>query len=487
LFRSDLKRPQLFAWGVAAVAVGLVSCGGNGSSTNPPVAPTFTPAPPLSPSALTSPCAGAYAAYEPDGGTGTAGIQTIRYATAEGTLCGTSSTAPTNIAFGSSVGAVGFSPNLTTAVALLRAPDGGYHYAQDVAGASLGQLVPVGAVYDFNTQPTAAPTTAPTAGATASPSPTPTLVPTIADGSSVSIVGDASSSVALVLGPAASAIVALTSLANAPPQYGSSIPFMGGGYTIAPQTAVRSNVLVSPDSAVALVRGPSDLLAFSISVVASGYQFNAAADDPTLGSGGVVLRGVGNIAFSPRSSARALVGGTTAAGTGNVLTLVTGLPGAITKGTALTLPGNINSIAIDTGGTHAYVATDAGIVVVSGVSNGVLVASAPFAPTAVAGENALPYTDCNGRATTMTNVASVRLSSYVDATGLIGTLVALGQQPGTTCASGANDAVVAIPIVPTTGLTPSPAPSTTALPAVTQFTQNNVVAPPSAADYFLVH
>jgi len=93
----------------------------------------------------------------------------------------------------------------------------------------------------------------------------------------------------------------------------------------------------------------------------------------------------------------------------------------------------------------------------------------------------------------MTYVASVRLSSYVDATGLIGTLVALGQQPGTTCASGANDAVVAIPIVPTTGLTPSPAPSpspspsTTASPAVTQFTQNNVVAPPSAADYFLVH
>jgi len=467
--------------------VGLVSCGGRGSSTPPPVAPTFTPVPTLSPSALTSPCAGAYAAYEPDGGTGPAGVQTIRYATSVGTLCGMTPAAPTTVAFGSSVGSVGFAPNLTTALALLRAPDGGYHYAQDVAGASLGQLVPVGAVYDLNAQPTAAPTTAPSPGATTSASPTPTLVPTIADASSVSIVGDATASVGLIVGPAATAIVALTSLTNAPPQYGSSIPFAGSGYKIAPPTAVRSNVLVSADSAVALVRGPSDLLAFQISIVASGYQFNAVADDPTLGSGGVVLRGIGNIAFSPSSSARALVGGTTATGTGNVLTLVTGLPTAITKGASLTLPGNINSIAIDVGGTHAYVATDAGIVVVSGVSNGSLAVSAPFVSGAGSAANALPYTDCNGRATAMTNVASVRLSSYIDTGTSVGTLVALGRQPGTTCASGANDAVVAIPIVPTTGLRPSPAPSTTASPAVTQFTQNNVVAPPSAADYFLVH
>ncbi len=228
------------------------------------------------------------------------------------------------------------------------------------------------------------------------PSPAPSVcpnVPLIPDATSVTIIGtttQGSSPVALITGPSASAIVALTSLTNAPPQYGCAIPFSGSGYKINPPAYPRSIAHVSPDlnGSILLARGPSDLLVFAGTVVGSGYQYNAYADDTTLGSG-ATLRGLGNLAFDPADVSRVLVGGTSA-GAGNALTLVTGLPNAINKSATLSLPGNINSIAIDGTGTYAYVATDVGLVVVNGVATGSLSIVRPgFVPGSGTGANAL--------------------------------------------------------------------------------------------------
>jgi hypothetical protein len=354
----------------------------------------------------------------------------------------------------------------------------------------VGSLTPVGSPYDVSVEPTAL-TASPSASAT------PANAPLISNAESVSILGSSSSAVALVLGVPSSAstpaIVALTSLTNAPPQYGSSVPFSGSSYALssAPND-FRNIVKVGTDTSgntVALARGPQDLVAFGVTVVATGYQFNLRAEDSTLGSY-TTLRGSGAMAFDPANSGRALVGGTSSSGNGNILTLVTGLPTAITKTSQISLPGatTINSIAIANTGTYALVGTDVGIFSISGVSGSELSIVTPFAPSSMAAmANAPAYTTCTGAAATLTNVASIGISSDQKY------LVALGSGTGVTCPSGYNDALVAVPYNPSTGGTPSPAPSPTATggvlpsPAPTNFTQNNVIAPPTGADLLYVH
>ncbi|MDQ2908619.1 MAG: hypothetical protein M3R44_04625 [Candidatus Eremiobacteraeota bacterium] len=484
MVRPTLTRARIFGIGLAAASFAFASCSHSRSTPGPIPTVSFTPIPSFSPTVLTSPCANADVAYEPDGGNGKGfgGVQTVEYENSDGNLCTSSVTSlPKAVTFASSVGPLAFTPDFTGAIALLRNASGGYTLAQDISGAAFGQIVPVGTPYDVSVPPTPA------------PSASPTTVPLIADGSSVTLLGtttQGSSPIALITGPAASAIVALTSLPNAPPQYGGAIPYSGGNYSIQPPTLPRSIVSVSPDLAgsILLARGPSDLLVFAGTTVATGYRYNAVADDSTLGSG-AILRGQGNIAFDPRDISRVLIGGTSS-GSGSTLTLVTGLPNKIVRSSSITVPGNINSVQIENSGTYAYVGTDAGLIVVNGVGSGSLSVVAPgFEPGSVGGRNVLSYTNCNGLPAALSYVSAARISSdgrY---------LVALGTQPGTACASGYNDSVVAIPFnpsggstpAPSTSPTPSPAPSTTPAPMPSSFVQNNVIAPPSAADYFLVH
>ncbi|MBC5799513.1 MAG: hypothetical protein GIX03_04080 [Candidatus Eremiobacteraeota bacterium] len=483
--KPTLTRSRILGIGLAAASLALASC--SHSNSTPPVPPaTPTPTPTQSGSFPTSACANPNVAYEPDGGNGNGfhGVQTIQYANSNGNLCTSNITSlPRSVRFASSVGSLAFTSDLTGALALLQNPAGSYTLVQDVFGAAFGTITPVGTPYDVSVPPTAAPSMSPTA------------VPLISDATSVTIIGTATqgtSPVGLVTGPAASAIVALTSLNNAPPQYGGAIPFSGSNYMIQPPTLPRSIVRASPDvnGSILLARGPSDLLVFGGTIVSTGYQYNAQADDTTLGSG-ATLRGQGNLAFDPRDVSRVLVGGTSS-GAGNVLTLITGLPTKIVKSSSAVLPGNINSIEIDPSGTYAYVATDLGVVVVNGVASGTLAVVRPgFEPGSAAGTNALPYTNCNGVPAALTFASSARITSDGRR------LVVLGTQPGTTCASGYNASVVAIPFNPGGGSTPSPGPApsptptppagTTPVPNPSSFVQNNVIAPPSAADYFLVH
>jgi len=498
LARLNLTRPRTLGIGLAVVSLAFAACSKSNTSPIPSPTSTATSAPTAtgSPSALSSPCANSLGiAYEPDGGNGGAfkGVQVTHFEDNNQNLCGATAApnaTPPGVAFAASVGPLAFANDRSDAIAVLQNASGTFTLAQDIFGTAVGSLVPVGNVYDLGANP---PTPAPVASASASPSgtATPSNAPLLADAQSIAIVGTGSSGVALTTGLAAAgspnAIVALTSLTNAPPQYGSAVPFSGANYTLKtipsnPRSIVR--IGTDPNQVVALARGPQDLLSFAVTLVGSGYQFDAKAIDATLGSN-VTLRGSGAIAFDPQDAGRALVGGSTAAGSGSTLTLVTGLPNTIVKSSTLALPGNIRSIAATNNGTYGVVGTDAGIVVVKGLDTGTLSIVAPFAPAAgIANASAPAYRTCTGATAALSSIYSVAIS------GDQRFLVALGTTPGVACASGYNASIVAVAFSTISGTSPTPAPSvapspgSTATPVPTTFVQNNVIAPPAGADYF---
>jgi hypothetical protein len=499
-------RPAAVGFGLSVVALAFAACGKH-STTTPTPTPTVTVTPVSTPGPSAAPCTLTLGlAYEPDAGNGNGfhGVQVTHFQANDENLCapqGKSAT-PVPLAFSSSVQSLAFSPQLTEGVAVLQAPSGEYSLVQALFGALVGQLVPSGTPYNVAVQPTPAPAVG------GSPTPTPAPVPLIPDVSSVAVLDQSSagsSGVALALGPAATppAIVALTSLQNAPPQYGSSIPFAGSNYTdktvpLGPYSIVH----VSPDQTNVLTRGPGALTAFAVTIVSAGYQFNAESHDTTLGYGpGPTLRGNGNIAYDPADSTRALVAGDSTGRT-NLLYLISGLPSQISHQAQLALPGNINSIVISPNGTYAIVGTDAGIVVVDGVNSSTLTFTIPF-DRYTTNASAIPYVDCTGIARKMTDVYSVGLSAGLEPGTSNYFLVALGSTTGVSCPSGHNATIAALPFNTATGSTPAPSasptiaptatpsPGTTAAPTPspipTLFYQNNVIPPPPGADYMVVH
>jgi hypothetical protein len=502
LARPYLTRSRTFGIGLAGAALAFAACG-HGGGTTPKSVVTATPVVTAGPSA--SPCVISLGvAYEPDAGNGNGfnGLQVSHFQGNNEYLCTGVAPAATPMAvrFPSSVLQIDYGSYGNDVVAVEADASGNYSLVQDVFGGAVSELVPVGAAYDVSVPP---PTPA------ASSSATPIAAPLIPEITSVAIINDNNNGVAVVTGPAASppAIVALTSLLNAPPSYGQSVPFSGANYTlqnipVLPRSIVRFSLVATSSGNTVLVRGPSDLLSFAVTLVGSGYQFNAKADDTTLGSG-ALLRGKGNIAFDPADGGRALVAGTSAGGN-NVLTLVTGLPTAITKTTSLTLPAgaNIHSMQIATNGAIAVVGTDLGIFVISGVNSSVLTLVPPFyASPLAASANAIPYTTCSGATAKLTTIYSVGFSiGSLPTNSAQNYLVALGTSSGVSCPSGNNASLVALPFNPANGLLPSPTPepSATATPAAGAtpvaptpsppaiFVQNNMIAPPTGVDSLLV-
>ena len=489
----------------ALATLAFAACGH--SNNNTPKA-TVTATPVVTPNASSPPCVLSLGiAFEPDAGNGNGfnGVQVSHFeGNDERTCAGVGPTAtPMGVAFQSSVDAVAFDSDAVSAVAILKG-SAGYSLEQDVFGAAVGQLVPAGIPYDLNAQP-------PTPSATSTA--TPVVAPLIPDVTSVSILGNSQSAVALNVGPAANpaAIVALTSLTFAPPTYGLEAPFSGSTYTLPnpmayPRTIVRvspgATTINSTSTSIVLVRGQSDLLSFGVTLVGSGYQLNLEAQNTLLGSGSA-LRGKGEIVFDPADVTRALIGGTSAGGS-TVLTLVDGLPSAITKVSTLTLPpgANIHSIDIASNGQYALVGTDLGIYSVNGINGTVMSVVTPFAPSPLNAMASAPiYTDCNGTTRHMTTVYSLGFSvGSLPGLALDDYLVALGSESGVSCASGDNATLVAIPFSPTTGTTPAPTaePSPTATPGAGEtasppsptppavFVQNNMIAPPAGSDILVV-
>jgi hypothetical protein len=329
-----------------------------------------------------------------------------------------------------------------------------------------------------------------------SPTPVPVATPTAAtlgDASSIAIIGDTTLGVGLIVGPNSNppSIIGVTSLANAPPQYGSSVPFIGSTNTLThPFGSVFTTIRAITDTSSVtnvLVRGTNDLVAIGVTTSSVGYQFNIASEDRNLGAA-VTLRGNGATAFDPEDASRALVGGTSS-GAAQQLTLVTGMPTAITESSTLQLPGAINSISYSPVGTYAAVGTTAGIVIVSGASGNSLTLITPFGPGIAA--YTPTFTNCNGTTSTLTNVQSVAFSADEKY------LVAVGTAAGVSCASGYNATLVAVPFLAGTGATPSPTSLATPTPAPsgspaatpfpTHFQQNNLIPPPAHADYLYVH
>lgn len=501
--RPHLTRSRTFGFGLAIATLAFAACGHSNNSTPKPVV-TATAVVTAGPSA--SPCVISLGiAFNPDGGNGNGfhGVQVTHYEGNDQNLCGGVAPAATPMAvvFPSSVSQLAFGSEGVDTVAIEQNGTGGYSLVQDVFGGQVGQLVPAGSSYDVNLPP-------PTPSATSTA--TPIVAPLIPNVTGVSMISDSTNGVAIVVGPAASppAMVALTNLTNAPPDYGLNVPFSGTTYTLKtipdlPRSIVRLSGTTTTAGTTALVRGPGDLLSFAVTVAASGYLFNAEADDTNLGSG-TVLSGKGNIALDPADGSRALVGGTTAGGT-TVLTLVTGLPLKIVETATLTLPAgsNIHSIDIAANGDVAVIATDVGIYSVTGVDSSLLTLVTPFHASPLNSKaSSINYTNCNGVASQLTTFYSVGLSEGSEpSNSLYDYLVALGTVPGLSCPSGNNASLVAIPFNPSTGLlapptatpTASPTPaasSTPVVPAPTPpavFVQNNMIPPPAGADVLVVH
>ena len=496
LARLNLTRSRLFGAGLALASLAFAACGGHSTTPTPVASVTAVPTSTGSaPAALSSPCSSTLGvAYEPDGGNGNGftGVQVTHFEDNGEHLCSavTPTTPISGVRFGAPVGPIAFSLDFSDSLALLfDTSTNGFALAQDVFGASIAQLVPAGAPYDLSAPATPVPVTSGSPVATASL--TPAL---ITDATSVTILDDGSLGVGLVVSPNTSpqSIVGLTSLTNAPPQFGNSVPFVGSTNTLMqPSSTSFGNIISFTDStgiSDVLVRGTTDLVSIGVKGNSTGYQFNVESEDTKLGTN-VPLRGVGRMAFSTISATRALVGGTSG-GTANRLTLVTGLPAAVTETSSITLPGTINSIAFAPQfGTFAAVGTSAGIVIVSGVNTSTLGIASPFGSTVQA--YAPTFTNCNGTTSTLTNIASVGFSADLKY------LVALGTASGVSCTSGNNASIVAIPFDGETGATPAPSSIATPTPAPSGspaaspfpklFQQNNVIAPPANADYFVVH
>jgi hypothetical protein len=165
------------------------------------------------------------------------------------------------------------------------------------------------------------------------------------------------------------------------------------------------------------------------------------------------------------------------------------MPSAITESSSILIPGSITSVAISPFGTYAAVGTTSGIAIVGGISSAPLTILTPFSGSQL---YAPTFTNCNGGQSTLTNIISVGFSADAKY------LVALGT-PSTpvSCASGRNATLIAVPFLGGTGATPAPSslPTPTAAPSgspspspiPTFLQQNNVIAPPTGADYLFVH
>lgn len=461
---QTLARPRNLGVAVALFALALAAC----SKSYGTPTPTPTASPTVNPAATATPagCLGFAGgiAFVPDGGGGTFhGVQVIHFEDSTTNLCATASVVA--VPFAGAVGPFGIASDGSTTLAALSTGAGPpFTRIQDVFGAATGNLIPVGATYDVTQAPTPTP----------SVTPTPIGASTLTGVNSVSVLGTGSVSVGLIGGPGVG-VLGLTSLTNAPPQFGGFVPFQGG--VPDPGPGDRPIVLINASTTVALLRGPNDMIVYGVTLVASGYQFQINGVDTTLGYGNAVtLRGAGGVYFDPADASKALVLQSPGS---NGITLLTTLPDSISKNASLVLPSRPHSATIATGGVIAVVGADNGFYIVTGIDSGTLALVAPFAP--VVGDafaNAPSFIGCDGATYKMTNVSSVGFSADQKY------LVIIGTPPTQHCVGGNNSSMIALPFNTLNGTQPTPTPSISPGPA--QFTANNIVTRPADADYVTV-
>jgi hypothetical protein len=454
-FERSLRRMRCTASFLVLAATAACSKG----NSNP--IPTLSPVP----GSLTEATTGV--AYIPDGGNGsTKGLQVVHFEDINGNLLPAPG-APAVVSFPGSVGPLAFASDGSTALSVDSAASGApFTQVQDIFGVATVSVTPIGGTYNITQTPTAAPSAAPTAA--------PLVSPTFSDITGAAIVGTGFTSVGLLLGNGGSGILGVSSLTNAPPQYAKIVPFTSSEYTVnpsaAPSPGTRNNIVVSTDSTETLVRG-ADLMAFTVSSVATGYQFNATAYAATLGTHPNILRGHGGMAIDPVANGTALL---LQAPGANDVTLVNGLPGALNSLVTVTLPSHPHAVAWAPNGASAVVGADGGYYVFSGMGSNAL--------TLAAGTPTSPiFVGCDGKRTDqLSSVYSIAIS--LDSQYL----VLFGPSSASGCAA-VNGALVVLPFVPPgTTATPTPVPSPASTPAPSMFVQNGLITPVTDQDYMVV-
>lgn len=435
-------------------------------------------------------------AYLPDGGNGGGfrGIQFVHFEDTSSNLLPSPAFAatPPAVSFAAPVGPLAFAVDGSVAVAALN--DGtAFNEIQGMFGVTTANLVPAGLPYltSLPPSPTAAPSVTPPA--TAAPTSTPQADAVVADVRSVSVFGTSTAAVALLQGNPAG-LLGVSSLTQIPPLFSGFYAFnsAGGLATPAPGThqfiasaAVGAGGTDSVGNAIqgnALVRG-TDLLSLQITVVGGGYGFRIMAENPNLGNNPAAAnqRGRGAMAFSPTDPSRALVA--QAPGTNDV-TLVTGLPAALTATYTLTLPSRPHSVAIASGGQMAVVGADNGYYVIGGVNTNVLTLLVPTSPgiygTGTASSANQPsYVGADGVTHNLTNITSVAFSADGKYLAVLGSLTA------NSAGGGANATLVALPFNQSAGASATPTPTNTTIPPQS-FTQNNIYVPAVDQDLMVV-
>lgn len=436
-------------------------------------------------------------AYVPDGGNGGAfhGIQVVHFEDTTANLLPSPafSASPATVAFPAPVGPLAFAADGTVAVAAL---GGGSAYTQiqGIFGVPYANLVPSGPTYltSVPPSPTAAPSVTPPA--TAAPTSTPEADAIVGDVRGISVFGSSTAAVALLQGNPAG-LLGVSSLTQIPPQFSGFYSFSAAGGLATPVPGAHNFIVTAPVAAGstdtvgnaiqgnALIRGV-DLVSLQITVVNTGYGFRIMAENPNLGNNPASAnqRGHGAMAFSPTDPTRALIA---QAPGPNDVTLLTGLPSAITVASTITLPSRPHALAIATGGALAVIGTDNGYYVLNGINTGTLatlVQTSPgiYATTGTASPANQPtYTGADGLTHNLVNITSVGFSVDGKYLALLGSQIA--NSPG----GGTGATLVALPFNQTVGASATPAPTNTTIPPQS-FTQNNIFTPQVDQDLMVV-
>jgi hypothetical protein len=404
---AGLTPARALLLGFAAFAFALAAC--SKSSGVPSPTPTVSSSLPTPGPSSTPFPATIGVAYIPDGGNGgPPGLTVAHFETVFGQFFHYTLQF---VNFGASVRSYHIASDASVAVAVEKggknAPAGNYALIQGVLGAGNSNPVPGGPPYDTSVAPTAIPSGPPVTQAV------------IPDVTSEGVLLTGNAAVGLSMGPAATGILGINQPASQTPTFNGFVGYQCGGKTLSKNNN-RANIAVSslalPTSGVltVLVRGPDDLVAFSVTpnfnVSPPNYVFCVTAQDTKLGTAGT-LQGRGAMAISPTDASRAVIAQSGAVNT-NSITLVTGLPISITKGTPVQLSGSprANSLAIHPAGAFAVVGADKGLYVVSGVS-GISLAPVPQGSPAAQGPYSPVYMGADGKNHPLSNISSVGFSA----------------------------------------------------------------------------
>ncbi len=459
---ARLTFPRALLLGIAVGASALAAC--SNSSSTPTPTPTVKPTTSPSAGPTSTPAASVQGVvYLPDAGNGAPpGLTIARFLASNG---GYYHYYLENVNFGASVKSFSIASDSSVALAVTKSPTTGvYSYLQGVLGMAQANPIPGGPIYDTSILPTAAPS--------ASPPPNNAVIPY---DTSTTILQTSGNAVGLSMGPDGQGILGVNQLNQQALHFNGFIGYSCNGNNFTPVTG-RNNILVSAGANGSgnysvLVRGPNDLVTFAVTpnfnVSPPIYVFCVAKQDTTLGTYGGI-EGRGAMTLSPADSTRAILAQTNTSG--NTITLVTGLPGNITKAAPITLSGasRANSVSIQSAGNYAVVGADSGLYVVSGIRTGKL-APVPQGSPAIESAYAPYYKGGDGANHRLQNVTSVGFTSDG------GYIAALASTTPKSPGGGTTASIILLPFDATNGVISAPV-----------LVDNNVVTPAYTQDYMVV-